>query len=409
MVSSRESAFLLVLLLASSLFMIIPPANSVIIEPVRVYVDPPVTVDPEPFFNISVKVDNVAGLSGAEFKLEWDPTLLSAVNMTEVMFHEVTPEAEWTNIHAYSHSIDNVVGSAKYAYTYIDIPLAVDGGYLPISGNHTLAVIMFRVLGVGNCTLHFNKRYAVLGDMRAQSIARDTMDGFFSNTIPPPSLPPSTPSNSVLLVRASPYRVKNESLIVNSTFSLTIELDSIANHSGIVLGVSLDLTFDSTLLECIDVREVMFHELLPQDSWDYIRFGLFVYNREGFVHWSQYIEDQQMIERYSPIFGNHSLVSITFRVKGVGKCLLHLAEFRAYDMGVNLMPYSSIDGFFANTMNGDLNQDNIVNILDMIVLAKSFGASSLQEGWNEDADINGDGRINIIDSILLCKNMGRIA
>jgi hypothetical protein len=68
--------------------------------------------------------------------------------------------------------------------------------------------------------------------------------------------------------------------------------------------------------------------------------------------------------------------------------------------------YATIDGYFANTLKGDINGDNIVNLLDSILLAKSFGARPGDANWSEDADINGDGIVNILDAIALCNCFG---
>ena len=55
---------------------------------------------------------------------------------------------------------------------------------------------------------------------------------------------------------------------------------------------------------------------------------------------------------------------------------------------------------------GDLNDDRTVNILDVIVLAGSFGSEPDNPNWNPDADLNDDGIINIIDAILIAGNFG---
>jgi len=56
---------------------------------------------------------------------------------------------------------------------------------------------------------------------------------------------------------------------------------------------------------------------------------------------------------------------------------------------------------------GDLNYDRIVNILDVIVLAVSFGSEPDDPNWNPDADLNNDGIINIFDAILIAGNFGK--
>ena len=53
---------------------------------------------------------------------------------------------------------------------------------------------------------------------------------------------------------------------------------------------------------------------------------------------------------------------------------------------------------------GDINYDGLLNIIDMILVAKDFGKT---EGFNPACDINGDGIVNIIDLIHVARNYGR--
>jgi peptide/nickel transport system substrate-binding protein len=58
------------------------------------------------------------------------------------------------------------------------------------------------------------------------------------------------------------------------------------------------------------------------------------------------------------------------------------------------------------TLVGDINGDAIVDILDAILLANSFGLTLGNPGFNPAADLNGDNTINILDAILLANNFG---
>ena len=53
--------------------------------------------------------------------------------------------------------------------------------------------------------------------------------------------------------------------------------------------------------------------------------------------------------------------------------------------------------------NGDVNQDGIVNILDMIFVAQSFGQKPPS---NPRADVNKDGQVNILDLIFVAERLG---
>jgi len=55
---------------------------------------------------------------------------------------------------------------------------------------------------------------------------------------------------------------------------------------------------------------------------------------------------------------------------------------------------------------GDANSDCKVNILDLVIVAGSFGKSAGTPGYNPIADLNNDGRINILDLITIARTFG---
>lgn len=65
-----------------------------------------------------------------------------------------------------------------------------------------------------------------------------------------------------------------------------------------------------------------------------------------------------------------------------------------------------IDGIVKIRIPGDLNGDDVVDILDAIMLSNAFGTSPGDPAWNPDADLNGDGIVDIIDAILLANSFG---
>jgi hypothetical protein len=64
-------------------------------------------------------------------------------------------------------------------------------------------------------------------------------------------------------------------------------------------------------------------------------------------------------------------------------------------------------GVDATLRPGDINNDNKVNILDLGLLADSFGKSQGQTGFNPDADLNCDGKVNIVDLGVLADFFGK--
>lgn len=58
-------------------------------------------------------------------------------------------------------------------------------------------------------------------------------------------------------------------------------------------------------------------------------------------------------------------------------------------------------------VNGDANQDNVINILDFSILATAYGKSESDPGYDRRADFNNSRRIDILDFSILATNYGR--
>jgi hypothetical protein len=386
--------------------MMLAPMHSAAAESIKVYVDPPSVVNPNVFFNVSVKIDNAVGLVGANWELRWDPTLLRAINMTEVMFHEVTPQNAWDHIWRVRHVIDNVIGIAWYQYLYLDWRTAVEEGFSPISGNHTIAIIEFQVRDVGNCSLRLTD--VDLANPDAMPIPHDTFDGYFSNNVPPPHLPPPPIDDAQVLINVDPYRVRNESVPIGETFTVEVKLDSVSNHSGLI-SMRFSLEWNSSILDCTNVTEVMFHDVLPESEWQKIDWTLSIDNAAGNMAYEGTFTDVTAEEIGAlAIFGNHTLATITFRIKNTGRCWLHLADCLPleYSLGGNQMLFATRDGYFSNMLSGDLNGDNTVDLSDELQFAEWFGAHWNGYRWNGEADINSDQLVSrqLTESFSACTN-----
>ena len=58
-------------------------------------------------------------------------------------------------------------------------------------------------------------------------------------------------------------------------------------------------------------------------------------------------------------------------------------------------------------LQGDLNNDGIVNAKDNAILAAAFGKRKGNSGFNEAADFNNDGIINAKDKAIISQNFGK--
>jgi arabinogalactan endo-1,4-beta-galactosidase len=58
-------------------------------------------------------------------------------------------------------------------------------------------------------------------------------------------------------------------------------------------------------------------------------------------------------------------------------------------------------------MAGDMNNNQVINMEDVIIIAKVFGCTTKDAQYNAAADLNNDGTINMSDIIMLAKNFGK--
>ena len=56
-----------------------------------------------------------------------------------------------------------------------------------------------------------------------------------------------------------------------------------------------------------------------------------------------------------------------------------------------------IEGYIECLMNGDVNYDGAINVLDVVAMVNLV----LSGGYDEAADMNGDGTINVLDVVSL--------
>ena len=355
------------------------PATRVYIEPYQVQNE---TLVPNTTFNITVKVDNIpvdSGLVGIDFKLSWNSTLLNAVNMDEVIYHEVIPQNEIDNLWRLKHSVaDNGVA---YAYAFQDLNRALAGGYAPINGSHTVARITLKVKGIGKCTLHFDE--VKLGDVQGNAVPYQLADGSFDNL----------PGPKRALIFVDPARIQNSSLGPGSNFTINI---SITNASALA-GLEFKLDFDSAVLQAFSAISGGF---VPSSVVPFIQ----VNSTGGFIIFS--FSSQIALE------GNGTIATVKFQVQGrrLLNTLLQLNHVRLVDNNDEELPFLKADGSFSNIqLVGDLNYDGVVDIFDAIMLAGAFGSTPGSQNWSPEADINNDSFVDIYDALLLAGNFGETA
>jgi len=367
--------------------MVALPVGKAQSDPVQLYVSPPnisnVALVPKTTFNVSVDVANIPaspGLAGVQFNLSWDPSLLKGVSMQDIMFHQVTPQSDWSNIWQLSNVVAN--GSVSYAYTFTDLSLAESDGSAPINGSYTVANITLEVIGTGECPLHF--AVSKLADPTSTSISHVTVDGSFSNLAPPPAPTPA-------LLYVSPANTVNANLTISNNFTINI---NIINASG-MSGLEFNLGFNASAL---NANSVVNGSFLPSSVTPITQIN----NTAGFLMFN--------VSSSTPLNGNGTVAVIQLQVEAnkVRNSTLHLYGVELVNSTGQPLLFTTADGSFTNVpaLRGDLNGDGIVDISDAILAAKAFGSHPGDPNWNPAADLNGDGVVDIFDIIILCSNFG---
>lgn len=68
---------------------------------------------------------------------------------------------------------------------------------------------------------------------------------------------------------------------------------------------------------------------------------------------------------------------------------------------------SGVSGLSFSLVNGDVNGDNVVNVMDFLALRAAFGSNSSSGNWNPNADLDGSGAVNVGDFLILRSRLGQ--
>ena len=105
--------------------------------------------------------------------------------------------------------------------------------------------------------------------------------------------------------------------------------------------------------------------------------------------------------------GTGTLLLVTFKAKTVGETRVTFSNFFAGSSSgeaiLSDVPEIVITIEDRKYLAWDVNQDGLVNVLDLILVAQHLGSDA---SVNRQSDVNGDGTINILDLILVSQNFG---
>ena len=117
--------------------------------------------------------DAYNGVTGCEFNVTWNASILQGISMKEIAFHAGTPQSEWGNIWDLKNDVSN--GSVLYAHCWQDLQRAINLSYAPLKGSGSWASITFESKNPGETELHFSMLR--IGSMTSDMIVGSGIDG----------------------------------------------------------------------------------------------------------------------------------------------------------------------------------------------------------------------------------------
>ncbi|MEM3576952.1 MAG: cohesin domain-containing protein [Candidatus Bathyarchaeia archaeon] len=216
---------------------------------------------------------------------------------------------------------------------------------LNIYAQTPLASIKFRVKAIGssNLTLCNTKLINSIG----QPIAHETYNGFFQSLI-----------RDIAIVDLYAYPT---AVYQGQKANITV---TVRNEGNITETFSIKIYYDDTIIMTINITD------LPPSE-----------DATETITWST----------NGVPFGNHTIK----------------AEVPSVPYELDITDNIFFDGTVKIKIPGDINGDDIVDVLDALLASNAFGTNPGMPNWNPDCDINGDDIVDIFDMILLSKNFGK--
>lgn len=207
---------------------------------------------------------------------------------------------------------------------------------------------------------------------------------------------------------------------VEQTFTVNINITDVSE----LRGFDFLLSYDTTILKLVKIEEGAFLKSVG---------STFMINltAEGLVWFVVVLYHPEGLEISAN--GSGILASITFKAITVGESALDLHSKDPYRPGeiklakgcdmVTPIPNVAVDGYVLVSCdsNGsdpdpppdpptekspDLNGDNAINILDVAMVARAFGAHPGHPAWDSKLDLDSSQNVNILDVSIVAKSFG---
>ena len=176
-------------------------------------------------------------------------------------------------------------------------------------------------------------------------------------------------------------------------------LDVRAENVSDLAAWQFDIAFDPAILEAVDVSE---GDFLKSDAGTTFFQGGRIDNAAGKII-------GLIAGRISEggVSGSGSVLQVRFKAKAEGETELALGNFLFGSNTEESIPAGPLEIRITveeRLLTGDVNRDGVVNILDLIRVARQLGQ---RVSADSAVDINGDGVVNIFDLTLVAQGIGK--
>ena len=191
------------------------------------------------------------------------------------------------------------------------------------------------------------------------------------------------------------YTFSKTPIHLGDAFTFDVRAESISDLAG----WQFDIAFDPTVLEAVDVSEGDF--LKTDGGSTFFQSGR-IDNAAGKI-------TGLIAGRISEggVSGSGSVLQVRFKAKSEGETELALQNFLFGSDTEESIPAGPLEIRITveeRLLTGDVNRDGVVNILDLIRVARQLGK---RVPPNSPVDINGDGVVNIFDLTLVAQGIGK--
>ncbi len=376
-------------------------------------------------FTISVAIKDASNVAGIQFRLEWNNTLLNCESFTLPSGHFMDPLGKETSA-GNLWIIKKIKGAGyiEYAVAYYSLAAAKGLGTVPRSGSGALAELTMKIVRAAPISTPLKFSNVLVGDPDANPLPTEVEDSNFYYLLTPiQNLNTGmqyftiqaainaidTLNGHTIFVHSGIYY---ENIVVSKAISLVGEdrRTTIVDGYG---GTAITLeTSNITISDFTTTNGACGILVADSSNNNTIKNCIFSTNSIGiFLNTSSW-----------NIIYHNSLVNNTNQLSPEGLSSNfwdngcegnYWSDYNGADLdgdgvGDTKLPWRGVDSFplMSLYVEGNVNHDAWVNILDALQMGNAFGSNSQSTNWNAYCDLNEDGEINILDALILTAHFG---